>query len=200
MYSKNKKLTVYENNLLNVELINFIINSKNILSKAVKFKLLFEWHKTKWFIQNDLASLSERINFDYPGSLDALSVYINQKEIWQQYKKNKVDPRNVENFFKANLVDQKTNTSCESFNKRQLENLMGQLNNEFDQLGKNQWAVYNCMTHWATHTQDAKNPNNVTRDRENKLVTAPAYMADAAIHEVAAGIEQAVKAVLEMCE
>jgi hypothetical protein len=82
MYSKNKKLTVYENNLLNVELINFIINSKNILSKAVKFKLLFEWHKTKWFIQNDLASLSERINFDYPGSLDALSVYINQKEIW----------------------------------------------------------------------------------------------------------------------
>ena len=37
-------------------------------------------------------------------------------------------------------------------------------------------------------------------DRKNKLVTAPAYMADAAIHEVAAGIEHAVKAVLEMCE
>ena len=37
-------------------------------------------------------------------------------------------------------------------------------------------------------------------DRENKLVTAPAYMADASIHEVAAGIEHAVKAVLEMCE
>ena len=37
-------------------------------------------------------------------------------------------------------------------------------------------------------------------DKENKLVTAPAYMADAAIHEVAAGIEHAVKSVLEMCE
>lgn len=37
-------------------------------------------------------------------------------------------------------------------------------------------------------------------DHENKLVTAPAYMEDAAIHEVAEGIEKAVRAVLELCE
>lgn len=117
---------------------------------------------------------TSQINLDGVAEKIKLGVdtFFNQKEVWQQWKKNKVDKQNVENFFKANLVDQKTNTSCESFNKRQLENLMGQLNNEFDQLGKNQWAVYNCMTHWATHTQDAKNPNNVTRDRENKLVMA----------------------------
>ena len=36
-------------------------------------------------------------------------------------------------------------------------------------------------------------------DIENKLVTAPAYMADAAVHDVAAGIEQAVLSVLDMC-
>ena len=36
-------------------------------------------------------------------------------------------------------------------------------------------------------------------DAENKLVTAPAYMEDAAIHEVAEGIEKAVHAVLAMC-
>ena len=36
-------------------------------------------------------------------------------------------------------------------------------------------------------------------DQENKLVTAPAYMCDAQIHEVAMGIEKAVFAVLEMC-
>jgi enhancing lycopene biosynthesis protein 2 len=36
-------------------------------------------------------------------------------------------------------------------------------------------------------------------DKENKLVTAPAYMADAKVHEVAAGIEKAVAAVLDMC-
>lgn len=82
MCSKNNKLTVYENNLLNVELINFIINSKNILTNKVKNKLIFEWYKTKWFVKKNLASLSERENHDYPGRLDALSVYINQEKIW----------------------------------------------------------------------------------------------------------------------
>jgi enhancing lycopene biosynthesis protein 2 len=36
-------------------------------------------------------------------------------------------------------------------------------------------------------------------DHDNKLVTAPAYMEDAAIHEVAEGIEKAVQAVLALC-
>ena len=36
-------------------------------------------------------------------------------------------------------------------------------------------------------------------DTENKLATAPAYMCDAKIHEVAQGIEKTVQAVLEMC-
>ena len=36
-------------------------------------------------------------------------------------------------------------------------------------------------------------------DSDNKLVTAPAYMENAAIHEVAAGIEAAVEATLGMC-
>lgn len=37
-------------------------------------------------------------------------------------------------------------------------------------------------------------------DNENKLVTAPAYMEDAKIHEVAEGIEKAVQAVLTLCD
>lgn len=36
-------------------------------------------------------------------------------------------------------------------------------------------------------------------DAENKLVTAPAYMEDAPIHEVAEGIEKAIHALLAMC-
>ena len=36
-------------------------------------------------------------------------------------------------------------------------------------------------------------------DSENKIVTAPAYMADASIHDVAIGIEQAVQSVLNLC-
>ncbi len=37
-------------------------------------------------------------------------------------------------------------------------------------------------------------------DQYNKLVTAPAYMEDAPIHQVAIGIEKAVLAVLELCD
>ena len=37
-------------------------------------------------------------------------------------------------------------------------------------------------------------------DQDNKLVTAPAYMEDAPIHQVAIGIEKAVLAVLELCD
>ena len=36
-------------------------------------------------------------------------------------------------------------------------------------------------------------------DHENRLVSAPAYMENAKIHEVAAGIEAAVQALLQMC-
>lgn len=40
--------------------------------------------------------------------------------------------------------------------------------------------------------------NKAVVDSNNKLVTAPAYMEDAPIHEVAAGIEAAVQAVLDL--
>ncbi len=36
-------------------------------------------------------------------------------------------------------------------------------------------------------------------DHENRIVTAPAYMADAQVHEVAAGIEAAITELLAMC-
>jgi len=51
-------------------------------------------------------------------------------------------------------------------NQKQLENLMGQLDTEMGLLGPNKWAVYNCMTHWSTHTTDNKKPHKVTRQRE----------------------------------
>lgn len=49
----------------------------------------------------------------------------------------------------------------------------------------------------ATHTVCAV--TEMVVDQENKLVTAPAYMEDAPIHEVAEGIEKAVQAVLQLC-
>jgi enhancing lycopene biosynthesis protein 2 len=41
--------------------------------------------------------------------------------------------------------------------------------------------------------------DDVVVDTEHKIATAPAYMLDGKIHEVAAGIEKTVQAVLNMC-
>lgn len=101
-----------------------------------------------------------------------LEVFHNQKDLWQDWMKQNVERNRAELFFKRNLVLNNTKTSDESWNKKQLENLMCQLDNEFGELGKNKWALYNCMTHWATHTTKSKSPLAVTRDREQKVAKA----------------------------
>ena len=52
MKVKNNKLIIYQSNLLNTDLISFVIKSKNIVSTNVKKQLLIEWYKTKWLIIN----------------------------------------------------------------------------------------------------------------------------------------------------
>lgn len=104
--------------------------------------------------------------------LIGLETFHKQKDMWKDWMSRKVERENAEIFFRNHLVKNNTKTSEESWNKKQLENLMGQLDQEFGQLGKNKWAVYNCMTHWATHTTQSKSPLSVTRDREQKVARA----------------------------
>jgi hypothetical protein len=49
---------------------------------------------------------------------------------------------------------------------------MGTWDNERSQLGNNKWALYNCLTSWATHTDDAKSPENAKRQREASIIKA----------------------------
>jgi len=86
--------------------------------------------------------------------------------------KTKITKTDAEKFFRNHVVFQKSKTSEEKWNQKQLENLMGQLSNEFNDLGKNKWALYNCLTHWASHTQGSKSPESVTRQREQTIAYA----------------------------
>ena len=95
-----------------------------------------------------------------------LETFFSQKEQWQNWMQTKVERDQIENLFKTNLVKRDTKTSEDLRNQKQLENLMGQLDTEMGLLGPNKWAVYNCMTHWSTHTTDNKKPHKVTRQRE----------------------------------
>lgn len=55
------------------------------------------------------------------------------------------------------------------FNEKQMSNLRYQWRNEKAELGNNAWALYNTLTHWATHTSEYKQPATTTRNRENQL-------------------------------
>ena len=55
------------------------------------------------------------------------------------------------------------------FNEKQMSNLRYQWRNEKAELGSNAWALYNTLTHWATHTSEYKQPAATTRNRENQL-------------------------------
>lgn len=55
------------------------------------------------------------------------------------------------------------------FNEKQMTNLRSQWMFERRELGQNAWALYNTLTHWATHTSEYKQPATTTRNRENQL-------------------------------
>ena len=62
--------------------------------------------------------------------------------------------------------------SHEKFNDKQLQNLIGGFDNERSHLGNTKWALYNCLTSWATHTEGLRSPENAKRQREAQLVKA----------------------------
>lgn len=99
--------------------------------------------------------------------------FINQREVWQSWMKTNVAQSTVEMFFKATLAKAFTRqTTVTKTNEKQLEHLLKIWDDEKQQLGHNKWALYNCLTYWATHTSDLKNPEVARRNREDAIAKA----------------------------
>ena len=58
------------------------------------------------------------------------------------------------------------------WNMFQFEELMRQYDKEKSTLGKNLWAVYNTMTHWATHVGNHKTQKR-REDEVAKALSSP---------------------------
>lgn len=101
-----------------------------------------------------------------------LDIFLNQKELWDQYRNTPINLEQAAQFFKTQVVATKSKVEDDTFNKKQATRLIDQLAIEVEQLGKNKWALYNCLTHWATHTHECKLPEGVTRDREQTIARA----------------------------
>ena len=108
---------------------------------------------------------------------DGVEMFLNNKGVWEAYRSTPVTNEQVEHLFKKTVCNVQHRASHDKFNDRQLQNLMGRWDNERSQLGNNQWALYNCLTSWATHTEDAKSPENAKRQRESAIIKAMKHKA-----------------------
>jgi hypothetical protein len=102
-----------------------------------------------------------------------LNHFMSQKEVWQSYMQTTVTTPMVEKFFKKTVAKAFTRqTQVTKTNEKQLEKLLEIWGNEHRQLGRNKWALYNCLTYWATHTQELRSPHTARYNREAAIASA----------------------------
>jgi len=105
-------------------------------------------------------------------------IFGNNKDVWSDYTQQKVSLKNAERFIRNHVVQQyKTHSVIKDkdakVNERQFEALMKQTHEEFSQLGATKWALYNALTHWASHVPDAsKAPEKLRLHRDRQIAKA----------------------------
>lgn len=104
--------------------------------------------------------------------INALDTFLTQPDLWRNWMSARVTTDMAETFFKATVAKAYTMQQAGKTNERQLERLLSIWGDEADQLGSNKWALYNCLTYWASHTGDLKNPEVARRNREDAIAKA----------------------------
>jgi hypothetical protein len=99
--------------------------------------------------------------------------FMGRSEVWQSWMKTKLNNDQVEQFFRSTVCKVITKQQqIAKTNEKQLENLISGWDREKADLGWNKWALYNCLTHWATHTNDLKSPDVARYNREIAISNA----------------------------
>jgi hypothetical protein len=104
---------------------------------------------------------------------NGLDHFMSRKEEWQDWMATKVTNDMAETFFKRTVAKSFTRQQqVTKTNEKQLENLLAIWSNEAASLGHNKWALYNCLTYWATHTQELRTPHTARYNRESAIASA----------------------------
>jgi len=105
--------------------------------------------------------------------VNGLEHFQSRKDVWQSWMQTKLEQQQIENFFKKTVCKAFTRQqSVTKTNEKQLENLLSIWSDERSSLGSNKWALYNCLTYWATHTQDLRKPEIAKYNRELQIASA----------------------------
>jgi hypothetical protein len=99
--------------------------------------------------------------------------FMGRSKQWQSWMQTRLNNDQVEQFFRSTICKVVTKQQqVTKTNEKQLENLISGWNREKVDLGWNKWALYNCLTHWATHTNDLKSPQIARYNREIAISNA----------------------------
>ena len=93
--------------------------------------------------------------------------FMSRSKVWQSWMQTRLNNDQVEQFFRSTICKVVTKQKqMVKTNEKQLENLISGWDREKADLGWNKWALYNCLTHWATHTNDLRSPEVARYNRE----------------------------------
>ena len=93
--------------------------------------------------------------------------FMGRSKVWQSWMQTRLNNDQVEQFFRSTICKVVTKQKqMVKTNEKQLENLISGWDREKADLGWNKWALYNCLTHWATHTNDLRSPEVARYNRE----------------------------------
>ena len=81
----------------------------------------------------------------------SVQAFFNDREKWDEWSKRIITIPNAQRLLEKTLCKSTTNTTKSKINMTRLENIMGQYRKETQELGSNQWALYNACTYWASH-------------------------------------------------
>ena len=99
--------------------------------------------------------------------------FMGRSKQWQSWMQTRLNNDQVEQFFRSTICKVVTKQQqVTKTNEKQLENLISCWDREKVDLGWNKWALYNCLTHWATHTNDLKSPQIARYNREIAISNA----------------------------
>jgi len=99
--------------------------------------------------------------------------FMGRSQVWQSWMQTRLNNDQVEQFFRSTICKVVTKQQqVIKTNEKQLENLISGWDREKVDLGWNKWALYNCLTHWATHTNDLKSPQIARYNREIAISNA----------------------------
>lgn len=131
---------------------------------------------------------------------NALELFSSNMELLDKLRSVKCSEQQAKTLFSQTLCARKhrpsEDTSQPVVNKRLLDYLIYRFREDRRDLGENLWLVYNCLTHWSTHTNESFEREYTLPKGGYKVVQVNTGRADQKVHNIQRNRQSIVSQVL----